>query len=198
MSEEGGHTGTFTGEGGLEIEIAVTLCDSNIKHIHFFPCIKDIRRRARRSEIINAKSATTTAMTQTTGFRATTYSPAGADVSGERPTDPLIPMPSATLTIVDSSAYYPFVAATQKIVFPGNWTLLGPNCVRPADRDGDVWCNPTEECTLSLCECHLFSRAKDASPQDAESWRHEAGEAGTGQVKVRKDSDRVYHCFCVY
>jgi hypothetical protein len=141
----------------------------------------------------------TNEITMTTGVRFATFTRAGADVNGSLPTDPLGPIPSVAITLGDGqSAYFPFALNQPLIVLPGDYNLLGPSCQPPADRDGMVWCNPTEACTLSLCECHLFSRADDDPPQDPDSWKHEAGQAGTGQVKVRKDEERDYHCYCVY
>lgn len=73
------------------------------------------------------------------------------------------------------------------------YRLCGPGCDRPAERDGDIWCLTAKSCEKRECECHLFSRDKDAPPQDPDSWRHEAGP----RDKMRKDDDRIYRCFCV-
>jgi len=73
------------------------------------------------------------------------------------------------------------------------YRFCGPGCNRPGEGSGDIWCVTAKPCEKRGCACHLFSRDKDASPQDPDSWRHEADP----RHKIPKGDDRIYRCFCV-
>jgi hypothetical protein len=91
----------------------------------------------------------------------------------------------------------PFPAEVVGMVLDGSYTLCGSGCwLRDKIVEGqkeEVWCMNDSPCVANGCECHLFSRGLDESPQDPDSWEHVAE---PGQ-KMQKDNTQGYHCFCV-
>jgi hypothetical protein len=57
----------------------------------------------------------------------------------------------------------------------------------------DVWCMNDSACANLGCECHLFSRDRDDTADDPDSWEHVTGPMD----KIQKDNDLSYRCFCV-
>jgi hypothetical protein len=85
-----------------------------------------------------------------------------------------------------------------------DYTVCGPGCKIENKiveaRNEQVWCQDRinretgeNECEARGCECHLFSRGKNDSAQNPDSWVHVAGP----RDKQMKDQKRVYECFCV-
>jgi hypothetical protein len=91
----------------------------------------------------------------------------------------------------------PFPAEGAGMVLDGSYTVCGSGCwLRDEIVEGqkeEVWCMNDSPCVARGCECHLFSRGLDDSPQDLDSWEHVAE---PGQ-KMQKDNTQAYHCFCV-
>ena len=79
-------------------------------------------------------------------------------------------------------------AALGPVILDGH-TLCGPGCSAPNPTTGacaNAPCRPG-------CNCHLYSRDEDDSPQNPGSWKHEKG-PGLPHVPI---IGRVYRCFCV-
>jgi hypothetical protein len=91
----------------------------------------------------------------------------------------------------------PFPSEVVGMVLDTSYTICGSGCwLRDKIVEGqkeEVWCVNDSPCATLGCECHLFSRDLDESPQDPDSWKHVAE---PGQ-KMQKDNTQAYHCFCV-
>ncbi len=115
----------------------------------------------------------------------------GGDVNGANPTEPLTILVSDPIYMVDS----PYTLAAT--VLDDDWTICGSGVCKYNEKlveaqKTEVWCT-NDGCSAAGGACSLFSRAKEDSPQDPDSWIYVAG----SNQKMQKDWSLIYHCFCV-
>lgn len=118
----------------------------------------------------------------------------GGDVNGDDPTEPLTPLDSDPIHVMDP----PFTLVSIAL---DSWNTCGPGYCQYNEgiveqQKTIVFCTDPGDCSKvspPSSHCALFSRAKGDSPQDPDSWSYVAG----SNVKIQKDWSLVYHCFCV-
>jgi hypothetical protein len=115
----------------------------------------------------------------------------GGDVNGDDPTEPLTLLDSDPIHVMDP------VYAVAGVVLDDDWEICGSGQCTYNEKiveaqKTEVWCTDAG-CSGVGGECSLFSRGKEDSPQDPESWSYVAG----SNEKMQKDWNLAYHCFCV-
>lgn len=115
----------------------------------------------------------------------------GGDVNGNDPTEPLTPLTIQVIPVNDP----PYTEAS--IVLDDDYEICGPGLCKYNEKTveqqkTEVWCTDAG-CSNAGGECSLFSRARDDSPQEPDSWTYVAG----SNTKMQKDWTLVYHCYCV-